>query len=69
MGESSSKIWMGIGLALVLFLVVTTPGWKDVLGVKGSFSLGGYAPALILLLIMGGLLGFMLMGGSSGKEE
>lgn len=58
-----------MGAALIIFLVVTTPGWRDVLGIQGSFSLGGYAPALILLLIMGGMVGFMLMGGGGGGED
>lgn len=67
---SDNKLWMGLGAGVVIFLVVTTPGWKEVLGMPEiSLSLSGYAPALILLLVMGGLLGFMLMGGSGNEED
>lgn len=65
---SDNKMWMGLGAGVVVFLVVTTPGWKEVLGMP-ELSLSGYAPALILLLAMGGLLGVMLMGGSDGGED
>ena len=68
MNLADNKIWMGLGAGVVIFLVVTTPGWKEVLGMP-ELSLSGYAPALILLLAMGGLLGAMLMGGSDGGEE
>ena len=60
---------MALGAVLVIFLVVTTPGWKEVLGVSGEIGLGGFAPALILLLIMGGMLAFMMMGGSKDGED
>jgi len=59
------NIWYLAGLALMLFLVVTTPGWKEVLGVNIDF--GKYGPAIVLLAIMGGLLAIVL-GGEGGKE-
>ncbi|HDR53662.1 MAG TPA: hypothetical protein ENN60_03270 [archaeon] len=68
MAENQSKIWIGIGAAVVLFLVVTTPGWKEILGISGEFSLGGYAPALLLLLMMAGLLAIVMMGGEKKPE-
>ena len=70
MNLDDNKMWMGLGAGVVIFLIITTPGWKEVLGMPEiSLSLSGYAPALILLLAMGGLLGAMLMGGSGGDEE
>ena len=62
---TDNKLWMGLGAGVIIFLVITTPGWKEVLGMP-ELSLSGYAPALILLLVMGGLLGVMLMGGNDG---
>jgi len=59
-------VWMGVGLAFVVFLVVTTPGWQEVLGFNFSFDLGGFAPALVLLGAMGALVAFVLVG---GKKE
>lgn len=61
------QIWVGIGFAILVFLVVTTPGWQEVLGFNFELSLGKYAPALILLGFMGALIAFVLVGGD--KEE
>jgi hypothetical protein len=61
-------VWAGVGLVILVFLVVTTPGWKEVLGFNFSFDMGKYAPALILLGVMGALLGFVLMGGKQGDD-
>jgi hypothetical protein len=60
---------MGFGFIILIFLVVTTPGWQEVLGFNLDFSelgLGRYVPALILLGFMGGLVGFVLIGGDKG---
>jgi hypothetical protein len=54
-----------VGLAILVFLVITTPGWREVLGFNLDFELGGIAPALILLGVMGALLAFVLIGGEN----
>lgn len=54
---------MGVGLAILVFLVVTTPGWQEVMGLNFDFDMGKYAPALILLGFMGALIAFVLVGG------
>ena len=61
------NIWIGAGLAMLAFLVVTTPGWKEVLGV-GSTSFGKYVPALILLGFMAVLVAIVFMG-EGGEED
>ena len=62
---AEDKIWLGIGIAILLFLIVTTPGWKEVLGI--NIDLSGYLPALFLLLIMGGILAIVMFGGQGGE--
>jgi len=57
-----------VGLAILAFLVVTTPGWQEVLGFNFELNLGKYAPALILLGFMGALVAFVLVGGNQGGE-
>ena len=65
----SEHIWLGIGIGIVLFLVVTTPGWKEALGVNLNSNFGKYAPLLVLLGSMGGLLGVVLLGKEEGGGE
>ena len=55
-------------MAVLVFLVITTPGWKEVLGLNFEFSLGEYAPMLILLGFMAALVGFVLLGGGEKSE-
>ena len=57
-----------MGLAILVFLVVTTPGWKEVLGFDFGFDMGQYAPALILLGFMGALIAFVLVGGDKNGD-
>jgi hypothetical protein len=66
---SEKKVWAGIGLALILFLIVTTPGWKDVLGIGTLPNFGALAPALLLLGFMGALLLFVLIGGKESPPK
>ncbi len=65
--ENEKLIWIGLGIAIVLFLVVTTPGWKEVLGI-GNLNLGQYGPAFVILGIMGGLVAIAFMGGGSEED-
>ena len=64
-------IWLVFGLGLLGFLVITTPGWQEVLGFDlGAIGISGiekYIPAAILLGFMGALVGFAIL--ASGKEE
>ena len=54
---------MGVGLVILVFLVVTTPGWQEVLGVNvGTLNTGRYMPALLLLGFMAALVAFVLLG-------
>ncbi len=66
---NSKNIWMGVGLVILLVLVVTTPGWENVLGLNASFDMGKYAPALVLLGVLGGLVGFVVMGGDKENKD
>jgi hypothetical protein len=63
------QVWVAGGLGLLVLLVVTTPGWQEVLGIGGELSLGQYAPALLLLGFMAALVGFVLIGGGGEKGE
>ena len=65
---NEKTIWIGFGMAVLVFLVITTPGWKEVLGLNFEFSLGEYAPMLILLGFMAALVGFVLLGGGEKSE-
>ncbi|MBR9689499.1 MAG: hypothetical protein GOV01_01205 [Candidatus Altiarchaeota archaeon] len=66
MAVNERQIWMGAGFVILIFLVITTPGWKEVLGVNLDLGfLGRYAPALILLGFMAALVGFVLVGGDN----
>lgn len=73
MGISERHVWMGFGAIILIFLVVTTPGWQEVLGFNFDLSafgaLGEYMPALILLGFMGGLVAFVLIGGDKGGDS
>ncbi len=54
MGESDSKwIMVFIALAIVGFLIVTSPGWNQVLGIAGQESMA--LTIIILVLVVGGL--------------
>jgi len=64
---SSKNIWMGAALGILLILIITTPGWENVLGFSADFNFGKYAPALVLLGVLGGLVGFVMFNGD--KEE
>ena len=64
---NEKKIWMAVGLIILLLLVVTTPGWQDVLGLNFEFDLGKYMPAILLLGFMAALIGFVLIGGEKGE--
>lgn len=59
---------MAFGFGILTFLVITTPGWKEVLGFNFDISLGKYAPLLIILGFMGALVGFVLIGGGEKSE-
>lgn len=69
MADKKNSLWIAVGVLIVLFLLVTTPGWKEVLGISGSLSLGGYLPAILILVVMGGMMAFMLMGGEKKDDE
>ena len=56
-------VWMGAGLGILGLLVITTPGWQEVLGLNLSLDLSGIAPGLIILGVMGALVAFVLLGG------
>jgi|GEM_PF-2951044 len=70
---SEKHIWMGFGAIILIFLVVTTPGWQEVLGLNSDISsfgtLGEYMPAIILLGFMGALVAFVLIGGDKGGDS
>ena len=66
---SKNNIWMIVGVVILLVLVVTTPGWKTVLGLDVSFNSGKYLPALILLGALGGLVLFVTMGKDKEDED
>ena len=51
-----------IVVALIIFLIVTSPGWKDVLGMTAEFDSGAIVIALAVLV----MLGWVIQG--SGKK-
>ena len=65
---NEKTMWMAFGFAILAFLVITTPGWKEVLGFNFDIDLGKYAPVLIMLGFMGALVGFVLIGGGEKSE-
>ncbi len=52
-GESGSAVKGLIAAAVIIFLVVTSPGWKDVLGLEGSIDSGAIILSLAVLVMLG----------------
>lgn len=69
MEVNEKAIWMGFATVILIFLVITTPGWKEVLGFNISLDFGEYLPALILLGFMGALVGFVILSDKGNNGE
>lgn len=54
MGEENSNVVKGlIAVAVIIFLVVTSPGWRDVMGIHGSMNAGAIIISLAVLVMLG----------------
>lgn len=42
-----------IAVAVIIFLVITSPGWKDVMGIQGSLDSGAIIISLAVLVMLG----------------
>ncbi len=58
------KLWFYAALAVIIFLIVTTPGWQEVLGV--NIQVKEFLPVIILFTFMFALLFVVL---STKKES
>ncbi len=70
-GETKLNFWALLGGALLLLLIVTTPGWKEVLGLSNlKLSIAdkaGVLGALLLLAFLGALLFFAIKSGEKSN--
>ena len=61
-GGSDNKIWLGIGVVIFLFVLFASLGDTYWLGGIG-YDLAGAGPALLAILLILGILGFIIFGG------
>lgn len=52
MAEGGGVKWL-IAVAVILFLVMTSPGWRDVLGIGAGFDAGAIIISLAVLVMLG----------------
>ncbi len=67
MGDSDkkgNKIWLGIGVVIFLFVLFASLGDTYWLGGVG-YNLAGAGPALLAILLVLGILGFIIFGGGN----
>ena len=65
-------LWLGAGLAIMVFLVVTTPGWQTVLGIENlslSINIKEYVPVIALFTFIFGIIGVILLTEKEGGGE
>jgi uncharacterized protein involved in response to NO len=64
---ADNKLLFGIiALALVGFLLVTSPGWNKVLGLEGTDS-ASFLGIVVLILVIGGM--YWVVTSAGGGEE
>ena len=65
-GGSDNKIWLGIGIIIFLFVLFASLGDTYWLGGIG-YDLAGAGPALLAILLILGILGFIIFGGGGSS--
>ena len=65
-GKPANKTWLGIGIFIFLFVLFGALGDTVWLGGIG-YGLAGAGPALLAILLVVGILGFIIFGGGPKK--
>ena len=64
--KKGNKIWLGIGVVIFLFVLFASLGDTYWLGGIG-YDLAGAGPALLAILLVLGILGFIIFGGGGSS--
>jgi hypothetical protein len=67
-GGTDNKIWLGVGVVIFLFVLFAALGDTYWLGGVG-INLAGAGPALLAILLVLGIIGFVVFGGGSVAKK